>query len=51
MENTRAYEFHISYSHAEWYLLSSRSEIVLDLAEASRIKKLIKLNLFLSKNC
>ena len=32
------HEFTISYIHTEWYLLFSRSEIVLALAEASPIK-------------
>ena len=32
------HEFFISYSHTEWYLLFSRGDIVLALAEASPIK-------------
>ena len=35
---TLVHEFPISYSHTEWYLLFSRGEIVLALAEALPIK-------------
>ena len=36
--HARVYEFPMSYSRTEWYLLFSRGEIVLALAEASPIK-------------
>ena len=35
---TLLHEFPITYSHAEWYVLFSRGEIVLALAENSHIK-------------